>query len=155
MSKNTFKSIGHPFENFRDTSKNSSDAEFSDEELKFPFDEKESSSDDEPTNYRPEAPLNIPHHHVPKIIRREEFTDNIDLSGSGRKRVIGSLDLPLDAMNIDAENATSQIPSSKIPSLGRMPDPTTEVRKEKHDEEKAEKAYSLIDRPEITGKTNR
>jgi len=154
MRKNTFKSIKPPFEDFRDTSKNSSDAEFSDEDLKFSFDEKESSSDDERTNSRPEAPLNT-RNHVPKIIRREGLTDNIDLSGSGKKRVIGSLDLPLDAMNIDAENATSQIPSSKIPSLGRMPDPTTEVRKEKHDEEKAEKAYSLIDRPEITGKTNR
>jgi hypothetical protein len=155
MSKNTFKSIGHPFKDFRDTSKNSSDAEFSDEDLKFSFDEKE-SSDDERTKSRPEAPLNIPHHHVPKIIRREEFTDNIDLSGSGRKRVIGSLDdltTPLDAMNIDAESATSQ-----IPILSCKPDPATAVRgedgkkKAKTTADNLKNTFSSLD---TTGKTNR
>jgi len=79
MSKNTFKSIGHPFEDFRDTSKNSSDAEFSDEDLKFSFDEKESSSDDERTNSRPEAPLNI-RRHIPKIIKTEQQTKRKRLS---------------------------------------------------------------------------
>ena len=157
MSKDTFKSIGHPFEDFRDTSKNSSDAEFSDEDLKFSCDEKESSSDDELTNSRPEAPLNIPR-YAPKIFRREAgggLTNDIDPSSvSGRKRVIGSLDdltTPLNDMNIDAGSATSQ-----IPSLSCIPDPTTEVRKEKYYEEKAETTANVF-RPTTkpTGKTDR
>ena len=133
MSKDDFKPINNHFKDFRNSSKNSSDEEFLDEDLKFSSDEKESSGD-ERTNFRPEAPLNI-RRHVPKIIRREVgLADNIDPSSSGRKRVIDSLDdltAPLDVMNIDAESATSQIQTSTIP------DSTTEVRNEQHDQKKA------------------
>jgi len=125
MSKN-------PFKDFRKSSESNSEEEYSDEDLNsLPM--KKKSSDDEHTNFRPEAPLNITR-YVPKIIRREVgLTDNIEPSGSGRKRVIDSLDdliTPLDAMNIDAESATSQIPSLNIP------DSTTEVRNEQHDKKK-------------------
>ncbi len=159
MKKNTFKPIGHPFEDFRDTSKNSSDEEFSDEDLKFSFDER-GSSDDERTKSRPEAPLNI-QRHVPKIRREEvKLTDNIGSSGSGKKRVIDSLDdlkTPLDAMNIDAESATS---TSQIPSLSCIPDSTTEVRKEQNDKKKAktiiaDNLKNTFPSLATTGKTNR
>jgi hypothetical protein len=179
INKNTFKPINNTFKDFRDTSENSSDEEFSlpsaresskdfrdtsknssdDEEFSFPS--AGQSSDDELTNSRPEAPLNIPR-YAPKIFRREAvggLTNDIDLSSvSGRKRVIGSLDdltTPLNDMNIDAGSATSQ-----IPSLSCIPDPTTEVRKEKNNGKEAKTACSFR-KPNISsedpgiGKTNR
>ena len=128
--------------------------------MKFSFDKKE-SSDDERTKSRPEAPLNI-QRHVPKIRREEvKLTDNIGSSGGGKKRVIDSLDdlkTPLDAMNIDAESATSQIPSLKIPSLSCIPDPATAVRgedgkkKAKTIADNLKNTFSSLD---TTGKTNR